>query len=130
MQIAIVGLAGAGKTTVFNTLTRGNVQTGGFGGMLTFGVKPPAGVSAEQAAKNLIARLRLFSLVANVGDAKSLVIHPWTTTHEQLGQEERLAAGGSPDLVRLSVGLEDLSDLLVDLDGALARLADAPERPR
>ena len=104
--------------------------TGGFGGVLTFGVKPPAGVSAEQAARNLIGRLRLFSLVANVGDAKSLVIHPWSTTHEQLTEEERLAAGVSPDLVRLSVGLEDLSDLLVDLDASLARLSVAPERPR
>ena len=93
-------------------------------------MKPPAGVSAEQAARNLIARLRLFSLVANVGDAKSLVIHPWSTTHEQLTEEERLAAGVSPDLVRLSVGLENLSDLLVDLDFSLARLADAPGKPR
>ncbi len=104
--------------------------TGGFGGVLTFGVKPPAGVSAEQAARNLIARLRLFSLVANVGDAKSLVIHPWSTTHEQLTEEERLAAGVSPDLVRLSVGLEDLSDLLTDLDASLARLSDAPDGAR
>jgi O-acetylhomoserine (thiol)-lyase len=104
--------------------------TGGFGGVLTFGVKPPAGVSAEQAARNLIARLRLFSLVANVGDAKSLVIHPWSTTHEQLAEEERLVAGVSPDLVRLSVGLEDLADLLADLDASLARLADSPERPQ
>ena len=90
-------------------------------------IGPPAGVSAEQAARNLIARLRLFSLVANVGDAKSLVIHPWSTTHEQLTEEERLAAGVSPDLVRLSVGLEDLSDLLTDLDASLARLSDAPD---
>ena len=104
--------------------------TGGFGGVLTFGVKPPAGVPADQAAKNLIARLRLFSLVANVGDAKSLVIHPWTTTHEQLSEEERLAAGVSPDLVRLSVGIEASADLLADLDAALARLGDAPEKPR
>lgn len=104
--------------------------TGGFGGVLAFGVKPPAGVSAEQAARNLIAHLRLFSLVANVGDAKSLVIHPWSTTHEQLTEEERLAAGVSPDLVRLSVGLEDPSDLLADLDASLARLSVAPERPR
>ncbi|MCL4810773.1 MAG: O-acetylhomoserine aminocarboxypropyltransferase/cysteine synthase [Thermoanaerobaculia bacterium] len=103
---------------------------GGFGGVLTFGVKPPSGVSAEEAARNLIARLRLFSLVANVGDAKSLVIHPWTTTHEQLAEEERLAAGVSPDLVRLSVGLEDPADLLADLDAALSRLDSAPGATR
>jgi O-acetylhomoserine (thiol)-lyase len=103
---------------------------GGFGGVLTFGVRPPAGVSAEKGARNFIAHLRLFSLVANVGDAKSLVIHPWSTTHEQLSDEERLAAGVSPDLVRLSVGLEDRRDLLADLDVALARLGEAPERTR
>ncbi len=85
-------------------------------------MRPPEGVSAEQAARNLIANLRLFSLVANVGDAKSLVIHPWTTTHEQLSEEERLAAGVSPDLVRLSVGIEEPEDLLADVDAALSRL--------
>jgi len=98
----------------------------GFGGVLTFGVKPPPGVSDEQAARSFIAHLRLFSLVANVGDARSLVIHPWTTTHEQLSEEERLAAGVSPGLVRLSAGLEDRRDLLAALDDALARLGGAP----
>ena len=84
---------------------------------------------ADEAAKRTIAGLSLFSLLANVGDAKSLVIHPWTTTHEQLAEEERLAAGVSPDLVRLSVGIEEPEDLLADLDAALARL-DAPGRTR
>ena len=102
---------------------------GGFGGVLTFGVKPAAGVSAEGAACSFIAGLSLFSLVANVGDARSLVIHPWTTTHEQLSEEERLAAGVSPDLVRLSVGLEEPEDLLADLDAALSR-PGASERTR
>ena len=92
-------------------------------------MRPPAGVSAEQAARSFIANLSLFSLVANVGDAKSLVIHPWTTTHEQLSEEERLAAGVSPDLVRLSVGIEEPEDLLADLDAALSRLG-APGRTR
>ncbi|MHB8798463.1 MAG: O-acetylhomoserine aminocarboxypropyltransferase/cysteine synthase family protein [Thermoanaerobaculia bacterium] len=105
--------------------TAARVLSGGFGGVLTFGVKPPSGVSAEKAARAFIASLRLFSLVANVGDAKSLVIHPWTTTHEQLAEEERLAAGVSPDLVRLSVGIEEPEDLLADLDAALSRI-DAP----
>ncbi len=110
--------------------TAARTLDGGFGGVLTFGVRPPSGVSAEQGARNFIAHLKLFSLVANVGDAKSLVIHPWTTTHEQLSEEERLAAGVSPDLVRLSVGLEDRRDLLADLDAALARLGVAPGRAR
>jgi len=97
--------------------------TGGFGGMLTFGVN--AGDDAtvdeqETAAHDVIKQLKLFSLVANVGDAKSLVIHPWSTTHEQLSEGERLAAGVTPDLIRLSVGIEDLPDLVADLGQALA----------
>jgi O-acetylhomoserine (thiol)-lyase len=88
--------------------------TGGFGGVLTFGVR-----GGEAAARQFIKSTRLFSLLANVGDAKSLVIHPWTTTHEQLSETERYAAGVSPDLVRLSIGLEDVDDLLADLDSAL-----------
>ena len=73
----------------------------------------------EAAAKRFIKATKLFSLLANVGDAKSLVIHPWSTTHEQLGEAERRAAGVAPDLVRLSVGLEGIDDLLADLDHAL-----------
>ncbi|HEX2080101.1 MAG TPA: O-acetylhomoserine aminocarboxypropyltransferase/cysteine synthase family protein [Longimicrobium sp.] len=92
--------------------------TGGFGGVLTFGV-----LGGEAAAKRVIAESKLFSLVANVGDAKSLVIHPWSTTHEQLEDRERIAAGVTPDLVRLSVGIEDVDDLLRDLDGALRAAA-------
>jgi O-acetylhomoserine (thiol)-lyase len=87
---------------------------GGFGGVLTFGV-----LGGDAAARRVIGATRLFSLVANVGDAKSLIIHPWSTTHEQLADEERVAAGVTPDLVRLSVGIEDVDDLLEDLDQAL-----------
>jgi len=87
---------------------------GGYGGVLTFGV-----LGGEVAAKRFIADLKLFSLLANVGDAKSLVIHPWSTTHEQLSPAERNAAGVTDDLVRLSVGIEDVDDLKEDLDRAL-----------
>lgn len=87
---------------------------GGFGGVLTFGVK-----GGEEAAKKVVEKLELFSLLANVGDAKSLVIHPWSTTHEQLTPEEREAAGVTADLLRLSIGIEDLEDLKADLDRAL-----------
>jgi O-acetylhomoserine (thiol)-lyase len=87
---------------------------GGFGGVLTFGVK-----GGEEEAKKLIASLKLFSLVANVGDAKSLVIHPWSTTHQQLTAEDRLRAGVTADLIRLSVGIEDARDLTADLGLAL-----------
>ncbi|HEX8319372.1 O-acetylhomoserine aminocarboxypropyltransferase/cysteine synthase family protein [Longimicrobium sp.] len=88
--------------------------SGGFGGVLTFGV-----LGGEDAAKKVIEEVKLFSLVANVGDAKSLIIHPWSTTHEQLEPAEREAAGVTADLVRLSVGIEDAVDLLADLDAAL-----------
>ena len=87
---------------------------GGFGGVLTFGVR-----GGEEEAKKLIASLKLFSLVANVGDAKSLVIHPWSTTHQQLTAEDRLRAGVTADLIRLSVGIEDARDLTADLGLAL-----------
>ena len=82
--------------------------------MLTFGVK-----GGHAAAKSLIDRVKLFSLLANVGDAKSLIIHPASTTHEQLTPEQQLATGTTPELVRLSVGLEDVRDLIADLDQAL-----------
>ena len=87
---------------------------GGFGGVLTFGV-----LGGEEAAKKVIAGSKLFSLVANVGDAKSLVIHPWSTTHQQLSDADREAAGVTADLIRLSVGIEDVADLEHDLDVAL-----------
>ncbi len=89
---------------------------GGFGGVLTFGVK-----GGEAAARKVIENTRLFSLLANVGDAKSLIIHPWSTTHEQLAEEDRIAAGVTPDLIRLSIGIEDVDDLIRDLDDALCQ---------
>ncbi|MBC7345846.1 MAG: homocysteine synthase [Clostridia bacterium] len=89
---------------------------GGYGAIVTFGIK-----GGLEAGKRFIESLELFSLLANVGDAKSLVIHPASTTHQQLSPAERLASGVSEDLVRLSVGLEDAEDLIADLDQALKR---------
>jgi O-acetylhomoserine (thiol)-lyase len=86
----------------------------GQGAILTFGIK-----GGLAAGKKFIEALHLFSHLANVGDAKSLVIHPASTTHQQLGPEERLAGGVSDDLVRLSIGLEEIDDILWDLDQAL-----------
>ncbi len=88
---------------------------GGFGGVVTFGVK--GGVEAGQ---KLIDAVDIFSLLANVGDAKSLIIHPASTTHSQLSVEDQFATGVTDDLVRLSVGLENVDDLIADLDQALA----------
>ena len=99
--------------------------TGGFGGVLTFGIK-----GGQVAAKALIDRVKLFSLLANVGDAKSLIIHPASTTHEQLTPEQQIATGTTPELVRLSLGLEDVRDLIADLDQALGETAAAASEPR
>ncbi|HSH46523.1 MAG TPA: O-acetylhomoserine aminocarboxypropyltransferase/cysteine synthase family protein [Longimicrobiales bacterium] len=89
---------------------------GGFGGVLTFGV-----LGGEEAARKVIDEVELFSLLANVGDAKSLIIHPASTTHQQLSSEERATAGVEDDLIRLSIGIEDADDLVRDLDGALRK---------
>lgn len=88
----------------------------GAGSVLTFGIK-----GGFEAGRRFIDELKLFSLLANVGDAKSLVIHPASTTHQQLTPEEREATGTTDDLVRLSIGLEDPADLIWDLDQALAK---------
>ena len=86
----------------------------GSGAMLSFGVQ-----GGREAGARFIDHLQLFSHVANLGDVKSLAIHPASTTHSQLTETEQLAAGVSPDLIRLSVGLEDIEDILWDLDQAL-----------
>jgi O-acetylhomoserine (thiol)-lyase len=86
----------------------------GRGALVTFGIK-----GGYEAGKKLINSLELFSLVANIGDAKSLVIHPASTTHQQLSVEEQATTGVTPELVRLSVGIEDIRDILADLDQAI-----------
>jgi len=90
----------------------------GQGALVTFGLK-----GGYEAGKTLINSLKLFSLVANIGDAKSLVIHPASTTHQQLTADEQGTTGVSPDLVRLSVGIEDIRDIVADLDQAIAKAA-------
>ena len=87
----------------------------GPGAVLGFGVK-----GGREAGAKFIDSLKLFSHVANLGDAKSLAIHPASTTHSQLTNEEQKAAGVSPDFIRLSIGLEDIEDILWDLDQALS----------
>ena len=88
----------------------------GCGGILGFGIK-----GGREAGATFIDSLRLFSHLANVGDAKSLAIHPASTTHSQLNEEQQKAAGVSPDFIRLSIGLEDIEDILWDLGQALNR---------
>lgn len=86
----------------------------GPGAILGFGVK-----GGVEAGRRFINHLKLFSHLANVGDAKSLAIHPASTTHSQLSEEEQRAAGVTPDFIRLSIGIEDIEDILWDLDQAL-----------
>jgi O-acetylhomoserine (thiol)-lyase len=86
----------------------------GSGAIITFGIS-----GGYEAGKKFINSLKLFSLLANIGDAKSLVIHPSSTTHSQLTEEEQRATGVTPELIRLSVGIEDVRDIIADLDQAL-----------
>ena len=88
----------------------------GAGSIFTFGIK-----GGLEAGKRFINNVKLFSLLANVADAKSLVIHPSSTTHAELNEEEQKAAGITPDLIRLSIGIEGADDLIADLDQALAK---------
>lgn len=89
----------------------------GAGAVFTFGLK-----GGYDAGVKLVASLKLFSHLANIGDTRSLVIHPASTTHRQLTDEQRIAAGAGPDVVRLSVGLEDKADIIGDLEQALAQV--------
>jgi len=86
----------------------------GQGALVGFGIK-----GGRKAAVTFIEKLRLVSHLANIGDAKTLVIHPASTTHEQLSEEEQRAAGVTPDFIRLSIGIEDAQDIIADLDQAL-----------
>ncbi|CDO68521.1 hypothetical protein BN946_scf184998.g18 [Trametes cinnabarina] len=85
-----------------------------FGGMLNFGIKGDA-----ETGSKVVDAMKLASNLANVGDAKTLVIHPATTTHQQLSAEEQVASGVTPDLIRVSVGIENISDIIADFENAL-----------
>ncbi len=86
----------------------------GAGSVFTFGVR-----GGFDAGVRLVESVRLFSHLANIGDTRSLILHPASTTHRQLSDEQRAAAGANPDTIRLSVGLESAEDLIRDLDQAL-----------
>jgi O-acetylhomoserine (thiol)-lyase len=101
------------ETSAYRTLA-GRYLPRGAGGVLTFGIR-----GGLEAGRRFIESLEVFSHLANIGDAKSLVIHPASTTHQQLSTEERESGGITDDLIRLSVGLEDIDDILWDLDRGL-----------
>jgi O-acetylhomoserine (thiol)-lyase len=100
------------------------VLKGGFGGLVAFGIKGGA-----DAGRRLIDSVKLFSLLANVGDAKSLIIHPASTTHQQLTDDEQASTGVTADLIRLSIGIEHIDDILADLDQALRAATASTAEP-
>ena len=112
-KVAWVSYAGL-PTSPFHALAKRYMPKGP-GSVFTFGVK-----GGYEAGTKLVESVRLFSHLANVGDTRSLILHPASTTHRQLTDEQRLASGAGPDVVRLSIGLEDADDLIRDLDTALA----------
>lgn len=89
----------------------------GAGAVFTFGLK-----GGYEAGKSFVEGLKLFSHLANIGDTRSLVIHPASTTHRQLTPDQQIAAGAGPDVVRLSIGIEDVADIIADLEQSLAKV--------
>jgi O-acetylhomoserine (thiol)-lyase len=104
------------KSSPYNTLAKKYLKNG-FGGILNFGVK-----GGKEKASKFIDSLKLISHLANVGDAKTLAIHPASTTHEQLGEAEQKAAGVAPNQVRISVGIEHIDDIKADIEQALDKV--------
>ena len=98
----------------YNALCRKYLPRGA-GGIFTFGIK-----GGVEAGRIFVNSTKLFLLLANVADARSLVIHPASTTHGQMSEEELRGAGVLPDMIRVSVGIEDADDLIADIDQALA----------
>jgi len=113
-QVAWVSYAGL-KSSPYNELAKKYVPKGA-GAILTFSLK-----GGYDAGVGLVSKVNLFSHLANIGDTKSLIIHPASTTHSQLTPEERAAAGAGDDVVRLSIGIEDADDIIADLEQALAQ---------
>ena len=114
-KVAWVSYAGL-KSDPYNALAKKYVPKGA-GAILTFGLK-----GGFDAGVGLVSKVKLFSHLANIGDTKSLIIHPASTTHSQLTPEQRAAAGAGDDVVRLSVGIEDAGDIIGDLEQAMAQV--------
>jgi O-acetylhomoserine (thiol)-lyase len=114
-EVAWVNYPGL-KTSKYNTLAQKYLPNGQ-SGIVTFGLK-----KGFEAGKKVADHTQLFSLLANIGDTKSLIIHPASTTHQQLNEEAQKSTGVTQDLIRLSVGLEDIKDLIDDLDSAFKHI--------
>jgi O-acetylhomoserine (thiol)-lyase len=111
-QVESVNYPGLESSPYFDRVKK--YSPGGAGALVTFNVR-----GGLEAGKTLINSVKLFSMLANIGDAKSLIIHPASTTHSQLTEEEQASTGVTPGLIRLSVGIEDVRDIIADLDQAL-----------
>jgi O-acetylhomoserine (thiol)-lyase len=112
-QVAWVNYAGLPGNAYYELAKRYSPK--GAGAVFTFGLK-----GGYQAGISLVSNVKMFSHLANIGDTRSLIIHPASTTHRQLTDEQRERAGAGPEVVRLSVGLEESADIIADLDQALA----------
>jgi O-acetylhomoserine (thiol)-lyase len=112
--VAWVSYAGL-PSNKYNALAKKYLPKGA-GSVFTFGVRGGYDVGVK-----VVDSVELFSHLANIGDAKSLIIHPASTTHRQLSEEQRVAAGAGPDVLRLSVGIETVADIIADLDQALEK---------
>jgi len=108
--VSYPGLAG----DKYHSLAKKYVPKGA-GAVFTFGLK-----GGYEAGIKLVSNVKLFSHLANIGDTRSLIIHPASTTHRQLSDAQKVQAGAGPDVVRLSIGLEDPADIIADLEQALA----------
>ncbi len=114
-KVAWVSYAGLASSPYHGLMQK--ICPKGAGAVMTFGLK-----GGYEAGVKLVSSLKLFSHLANIGDTRSLVIHPASTTHRQLTDEQRTAAGAGPDVVRLSVGIEDVADIIADLEQGLAQV--------
>ena len=119
-EVSWVEYAGL-TSSKFNPLAKKYVPKGA-GAVFTFGLK-----GGYDAGIALVNSVEMFSHVANIGDARSLIIHPSSTTHSQLSEEDRIAAGAGPDVVRLSVGIEAVEDIIADLDQALTKASQSKQ---
>jgi O-acetylhomoserine (thiol)-lyase len=113
--VAWVNYAGL-PSNKYNAVAK-RICPAGAGAVFTFGVK-----GGYEAGVKVVSSAKMFSHLANIGDTRSLIIHPASTTHRQLTDEQKVAAGAGPEVVRLSVGIEDPADIIADLDQALAAL--------
>ncbi|MDX9755629.1 MAG: homocysteine synthase [bacterium] len=114
-QVSWVNYPGLADHSTYD-IAKKYFKRGLFGAMLGFGIK-----GGLEAGKKFINHVNLLSHLANIGDAKTLVIHPASTTHQQLSEGEQIASGVTPDFIRLSIGLENVEDIITDLDQALTR---------